>query len=72
MSTDPDRQIARQGRQAALAIAGGGLLAILAPVITRLAGLAPRFEMLFYLAAMGAFIWALVVTYGIWQKTRNR
>ena len=66
-----DAEIARQGRQAALAIAAGGLLAIFAPTLARLLGLDPRYEMLFYLISLAAFIWSLFVTYGIWQKRRK-
>jgi len=72
MSEDDDRRIARQARAAALSIAGGGLLAILAPVLVRMAGLPLRFEVLLYLVALAAFVWALVVTWTIWQKTRKR
>jgi hypothetical protein len=72
MIPDTDRQIARQARKAALAIAGGGLLAIVAPVLVRTAGLPLRFEVLLYLVALAAFVWALVVTWTIWQKTRKR
>ncbi|ROT98522.1 DUF5337 family protein [Histidinibacterium lentulum] len=72
MSEDDDRRIARQARRAALAIAGGGLLAILAPMLVRVAGLPLRFEVLLYLVALAAFVWALVVTWTIWQKTRKR
>ncbi len=66
-----DEEIARQGRQAALAIVAGGLLAVFAPTLVRLFGLAPRYEMLFYLISLAAFIWSLFVTYGIWQKRRK-
>lgn len=69
MSRDTD--IARQGRQAAIVIALAGLLSIFAPVIVRGLGLAPRVEMLFYLIALAAFIWSLVVTWKLWQKTRD-
>ncbi len=54
----------------ALVIAGAGLAAILAPYIVTWTGLAPRFEFLIYLAAMAAFLWALVVTWQIW-RARN-
>ena len=66
-----DESMARQGRQAALAIAGGGLLAILAPVLVSELGLPIRYEFLFYLVSMAAFIWALVVAVRIWHKTRK-
>jgi len=62
---------ARQGRMAALVIAAGGLLAIFAPFIVAVTGIAPKYEILIYLVALAAFIWSLVVTWKIWQKTRN-
>jgi hypothetical protein len=51
----------RQGRIVALVIAGAGMLAILAPWLVQALGLEPRFEFLFYLASLGAFVWALIV-----------
>lgn len=66
---DRDRALARRGRMVALVIAGAGLAAILAPYIVSVTGLAPRFEFLIYLAAMAAFLWAIVVT---WQIRRAR
>ena len=71
MTQKPDPDIARSGRQAALAIAGGGLLTILAPVIVRVTGLPFRYEFLFYLISIACFIWALSVVVRMWQKTRK-
>jgi len=51
----------RQGRIIALVIAGGGILAILAPWLVQVLNLAPRFEFLFYLLSLAAFTWALIV-----------
>ncbi len=69
---DPnDQAFARQARFVALVIAGAGVLAILAPWLTQALGLAPRFEFLFYLIAMGAFVWAMVVLARMWNKRRN-
>ena len=72
MNEDRDQAIARQGRQAAIVIACAGLLSIFAPAITRGLGLAPRVEMLLYLISLAAFIWSLVVTWNLWQKTRDK
>lgn len=71
MAGRDDREIARQGRQAAIAIAASGLLAILAPAIIRLTGLPARYEILLYLFAMAGFVWSLAVTWKIWQKGRD-
>lgn len=71
MTGSPDPDTAKTGRTVALVIAGAGLLSIFAPVITGLLGLPIRFEMLLYLISLGAFIWSLLVTVRMWQKTRK-
>ena len=72
MSTPSDKDVARQGRTVALVIAAAGLLAIFAPQITRAFGGTPRVEMLLYLISLAAFIWSLVVTWNLWQKTKDK
>lgn len=67
--TDP--AIARTGRMVAVVIVLSGMLSVFAPVITQALGLAPRVEMLFYLFSLAGFIWSLVVTWKLWQKTRD-
>ena len=76
MFTDPvtqplDPKLARQGRIAALVIAGAALLSIFAPVIVQALGLPARYEILILLFALAAFIWSLVVAVRIWQKSRD-
>lgn len=71
MTQENTADIARAGRTAALVIAGGGLLAILAPVIIRATGLPARYEILLYLISLAAFIWSLSVAIRMWQKTRK-
>lgn len=66
-----DAAFARKGRSAALVIAAAGLGAILAPWIVAVTGLPARYEMLIYFAALGAFVWALVVTYQLWRMRRE-
>ena len=72
MTDHHDQQTAKQGRTVAIVIACAGLLSIFAPQLTRLLGATPRVEMLFYLISLGAFIWSLVVTWKLWQKTRDK
>lgn len=70
----PDRldpKLARQGRIAALVIAGAAVLSVFAPVIVRSLGLPARFEVLLLLFALAAFIWSLVVAIRIWQNSRD-
>ncbi|MEO9573924.1 MAG: DUF5337 family protein [Tateyamaria sp.] len=71
MAEQLDPKLARQGRIAALVIAGAALLSIFAPVIVSALGLPARFEILLLLFALAAFIWALVVALRIWQNSRD-
>ena len=61
MSDRLDPKLARQGRIAALVIAGAALLSVFAPVIVQGLGLPARYEILILLFALAAFIWSLVV-----------
>ncbi|WP_375280523.1 DUF5337 family protein [Pseudooctadecabacter sp.] len=72
MSRNQTPDTAKQGRTAALVIAGAGLLAIFAPQLSRVFGGGVRLEMLFYLISLAAFIWSLVVTWNLWQKTKDK
>ena len=62
----------RQGRIVALVIAGAGVLAILAPWLVQVLSLQPRFEFLFYLASLGAFVWALIVALGMLKRGADK
>lgn len=67
-----DRKVARRGRIAALVIAAGGLLALVAPAVPSWLGVAQHYEILMYLIALAAFVWALVETWTIWQIRRRQ
>ena len=54
--------------KSALVIVGAMLLWLLAQGLGGMYGWDPRYAFLFDLAALAAFIWALVVTYQIWQR----
>ena len=71
MTNSTDAQNAKTGRMIAIVIALAALLSIFAPVLTRTLGLSPRFEMLLYLFSLAGFIWSLVVTWKLWQKTKE-
>jgi len=66
----PDTE--KQGRIIAITIALSGLLSILAPQIVKTLGIAPKYEILIYLFSLAGFVWALVVTWKLWQKTRSK
>ena len=69
--TPEERSVARQARLVAFVIAGTMLLWMGAQYLGGKMGWETRFVFLFDLAAMAAFFWALVVTYGIWRKRRG-
>lgn len=69
---DRESEVARRGRIAAIVIAAGGVLALIAPVLPVWLGVAQRYEILVYLIALAAFVWALVETFSIWQIRRKQ
>ncbi|AVO37210.1 DUF5337 domain-containing protein [Pukyongiella litopenaei] len=71
MQDDVDTAISRRGRITALVIVAGGVAALLAPWLVFVLGLPMRYEMLFYFAAMAAFVWALVNIYQIRRLRRD-
>ncbi|SEN48296.1 hypothetical protein SAMN04488103_105185 [Gemmobacter aquatilis] len=66
--TPEDKRQARDARTVALVIVGAMLLWLLAQGLGGMYGWDPRYAFLFDLAALAAFIWALVVTYQIWRR----
>lgn len=71
MDRKTDEALRRQGRIAALVIAGSGLAALAAPILVVLVGLPLRFEILIYLLALAGFSWALIVTFRIWRARQK-
>ena len=69
--TPQEKEIARQTRQVAFVLAGAMILWMGASFLGGRLGWETRFAFLFDLAAMAAFIWALVVTYRIWRKRQG-
>jgi len=63
--------MARQGRIAALVIAGTMLLWLGAQWLGGWLGLPDRYAFLFDFAALAGLFWALVVTYQIWRARRD-
>ncbi len=70
VTSEKEKQLARQGRLVALVIAGTLVLWIASLFIGRAIGLDPRFAFLFDMAALAALFWALVVGLQIWRKRR--
>ena len=69
--SEAERARARKGRMVALVIAGAGLAALFAPYLVAWTGLPLRYEFLIYLAAMAAFVWAMVATWQIWRDGKG-
>jgi hypothetical protein len=71
MASDKDKAIARQGRIAALVVAGAMLIWLIAQWAGPQLGLAGRYALLIDFAAMAAFVWAFVVALQIWRARRD-
>ncbi len=68
---DMERRNARDGRIAALVIAGTMLIWLGLQWAGPRLGLGPAYAILFDLMALAGFVWALVVTWQIWQRQRR-
>lgn len=66
-----DEVSARTGRIVGLVIAATMILWLAAQWIGPKVGLHPSFAFLFDMAALAAFIWSLVVLYGLWQRQKR-
>lgn len=65
--TDEDAKAAKS-RTASLVCAGAALVWVLAQWLGPVLGLPGQFAILIDLAALAAFVWAMIVTYRIWRK----
>lgn len=68
---DTAKMQARQARLVAIVIVVTLLVWFGAQFAGAKLGLEDRFVFLFDFAAMGAFLWAFIVTYQIWRKRRK-
>ena len=71
MADPQDHHLAGQARLVAIVIAATMVLWMGGQFLGGSLGWAPRFVFLFDLAALAAFVWALVVTYRIWRARRS-
>ena len=71
MRQPPQQQTARQARLVAFVIVGTMLMWMGAQCLGGQMGWPVKFALLFDLAALAAFIWALVVTYRIWRQRQS-
>ena len=66
-----DKALARQARIVAIVLIGTFVLWMGAQWAGPRLGLPDRYVFLFDFAALGAFLWAFIVTYQIWRKRRD-
>ncbi len=71
MTPDQDRHLARQARLVSVVLAVTMILWMGAQWLGGQIGLETRYAFLFDMAAMAAFVWALIVTTRIWRARRN-
>ena len=70
--TEEDRRLARQARVVAIVLVATMVIWMGAQFVGGQMGWPVRFVFLFDLAALAAFIWALIVTTRIWQRRRKQ
>jgi|AntRauTorckE6833_2_1112554.scaffolds.fasta_scaffold217512_2 uncharacterized integral membrane protein len=71
MASEQERQQARKGRIAALVIAGAMVLWLALQWVGQQMDWPARYAFLIDFAALGALIWALVVSVQIWRARRD-
>lgn len=67
-----DKSDMRQGRLVALVIAGTMIFWVVAQWMGAAIGLPNRYVFLVDFFALAGFLWALIVTWQIWRKRRDR
>lgn len=72
MSSEQDQKQARAGRVVSLVIAGAMILWFAAQWLGPQLGLPGRYALLIDFAAIGALVWALVVTLQLWRKGQDK
>lgn len=71
MTEEQDLRLAKKARMVALVLAGAMILWVLVQFVGGRLGLPVRYAFLADFAALAAFVWALYVTFQIWQARRN-
>lgn len=71
MTPEQDRQLSRQSRIVAVVIAATGVIWLVGQALVQRYGWGSSYAILFDLAGLAAFFWALVVIFQIWRKRRE-
>jgi len=72
VSSEQDQKQGRAGRVVSLVIAGSMILWLAAQWLGPQLGLPGRYALLIDFAAIGALVWALVVTLQLWRKRQDK
>ena len=72
MSSEQDQKQGRAGRVVSLVIAGAMILWLAAQWLGPQLGLPGRYALLIDFSAIGALVWALVVTLQLWRKRQDK
>ena len=72
MSSEQDQKQGRAGRVVSLVIAGAMILWLAAQWLGPQLGLPGRYALLIDFAAIGALVWALVVTLQLWRNRQDK
>ena len=72
MSSEQDQKQGWAGRVVSLVIAGAMILWLAAQWLGPQLGLPGRYALLIDFAAIGALVWALVVTLQLWRKRQDK
>ncbi len=70
-TTEENRENARLARQISIVIAATMILWMGAQLLGGQLGLPDEYVFLFDLFALAGFLWALIVTWQLWRKTRQ-
>jgi hypothetical protein len=68
---DPDTHLSRQARLVAIVLAATMVIWMAAQWLGGQLGWEARYVFLFDFAALGAFLWSLIVTYRVWRARRS-
>ena len=68
---DDDAKLTAQGRQAAIVIAAAALIWVEGNALGTLYSWNLRYLFLLDFAALAAFVWALIVTWRVWNRRRG-
>lgn len=71
LSREDEAKLTAQGRQAAVVIAAAAVIWVAGNAVATLYSWNVRYLFLLDFAALAAFVWALIVTWRVWNRRRG-